>query len=80
MEAPPFETFSPKQAVEAWWKDCNTTHRPNQSARKQYARRKTTQTGASTSSATDQEAEVDLQYSLSEWDAWFGGTDSSEIE
>ena len=80
MEGPPLKTFSPKQAVEAWWKDCNSTRRPNQSARKQYAPRKTAQTGASTSSATDQEAEVELQHSLSEWDAWFSDTDSSESE
>lgn len=80
VEGPPLETFSPKQAVEAWWKDSNTTRRPYQSARKEYAPRKTAQTGASTSSATDQEAEVELQYSLSEWDAWFDDTDSNESE
>ena len=45
-----------------------------------YALRKTAQAGASTSSATDQEAEVERRYSLSEWDVWFADTDSSESE
>ena len=57
VEGPPLGNFSPKPAVEAWWKDCNSTQRPNQGACKQYAPRKTAQMGCSTSSAPDQESE-----------------------
>ena len=59
------------------WKDCNSTQRPNQGARKHTPRR-TAQMGCSTSSAPDQESEDELPFSLSEWDAWFSDTDSSE--
>jgi len=78
VEGPPLGSFSPKSAVETWWKDCNSTRRLNQGARKQYAPRKTVQMGCSTSSAPDQESEDELPFSLSEWDAWFSDTDSSE--
>ena len=30
LEGPSLGRFSPKQVVEAWWKDCKTVHRPNQ--------------------------------------------------
>ena len=80
MEGPLLGSFSPKPAVEAWWKDCKTTRRPNQGARKQYAPRKTAQMGASTSLAPDQESEDELSFSLSEWGAWFCDSDSSEKE
>ena len=45
-----------------------------QSARKQYAQRKTAQTGASTSRDPDAESESEVSYSLSEWDAGFCDT------
>ena len=37
LEGPSLGSFSPKQAVEAWWKDCKTVRRPNQGPRKEYA-------------------------------------------
>ena len=37
VEGPSLNAFSPKQAVEAWWRDCKTSRRPNQSARKQFS-------------------------------------------
>ena len=75
VEGPPLGSFSPQQAVEAWWKDCKITRRPNQSSRKQYA----PQTGSSTSSAPDQESENELPDSLTECDAWFSDTSDSEL-
>lgn len=75
-EGPSLGCFIPDPAVEAWWKDCKSTRRPHQSARKQYAPRKTTQTGASTSHDSDAESEGELSYSLSEWDTWFCDSDT----
>ena len=39
LEGPSLGSFSPKQSVEAWWKDCKTVCRPNQGHRKEYAPR-----------------------------------------
>ena len=37
VEGPSLNAFSPKQVVEAWWRDCKTSRRPNQNARKQFS-------------------------------------------
>lgn len=74
VEGPSLGNFSPKAAVEAWWKDCKTTRRPNQGPRKQYTPRNTT---ASSSSAPDSDQESEEPFfALSGWDAWFSDTDT----
>ena len=81
LEGPSLGSFSPKQAVEAWWKDCKTVRRPNQGPRKEYTPRQTPQVGTSTS-AVEQELEGKLPFcfSLLEWDAWFSDTDSTDSD
>ena len=79
LEGPSLGRFSPKQAVEAWWKDCKTVSRPDQGPCKQYAPWQAPHMGIGTS-AIEQESEGELPFcfSLLEWDAWFGDTDSTD--
>ena len=69
VEGPSLERFSADQAVKAWWEDCKTARRPNQSARRPYASRRP---------GTDEESESELSLSLSDWDTWFGNSDESD--
>ena len=70
------ETFSPKQAVEEWWKDCKTTRRPNQRARKPYtAQNKGASTSTSSSDSLSEDSS-EVSHTLSEWDSWFGDTET----
>ncbi len=70
MEGPPFESFTADSAVHLWWKD--TTRRPNQKERKEYAPRE------SSSSKTDinELSKPTEEYSLDDWDEWFLNTSS----
>ena len=61
LEGPSLGRFSPKQAVEAWWKDCKTVRRPNQGPHKEYASWQAHQVGTSTS-AVEQESEGELPF------------------
>ena len=51
-----------------WWKDCATTRRVNQSARREYRPRQST-SGATSSSTTGEEDVEEL--ALDDWDKWF---------
>ena len=51
-----------------WWKDCATTRRVNQSARREYRPRQST-SGATSSSTTEEEDVEEL--ALDDWDKWF---------
>jgi hypothetical protein len=73
VEGPSLERFSAEQSVKAWWEDCKTARRPNQSARKPYASR-------SQRPETDEESESELSFSLRDWDTWFGNSDESESD
>lgn len=68
MQGPPLQTFSLKNAIEAWWISCKTAHRPPQGPRQQYTRRITTR---STSTRTLSDEDEDQLLSLSEWDTLF---------
>ena len=37
VEGPSLNAFSPKQAVETWCRDCKTSQKPNEGARKQFS-------------------------------------------
>jgi len=54
-------------AIEIWWKDCVTTRRVNQSARKEYRPREST-SGATSSSTTQEEEDEEL--ALNDWEKW----------
>ena len=73
-----FSNFSPKQAVEAWWKNYNTPRRPNKSSRKQYAPWKSGNASTSTDqdimegSSGDQDS-----FAFVERDSWFDSDNDS---
>ena len=75
VEGPSLERFSAEQAAEPWWEHCKSERRPNQSARKPYVPRKTTQ--RDTNTPADGESESQLSLSLREWDTWFNDSDNS---
>ena len=50
-----------------WWKDCASTRRVNQRARKEY--RPTQSASRATSSSTEEEEDEEL--ALNDWDKWF---------
>ena len=68
VEGPGLGDFSPDRAIELWWKDCATTRRVNQSARKEYRPRQSA-SGATSSSTTEEEEDEEL--ALNDWDKWF---------
>ena len=51
-----------------WWKDCATTRRVNQNARKEYRPR---QSGSGATSSSTTEEEEDEELALNDWDKWF---------
>ena len=76
VEGPSLDSFSPNQAVDQWWKDCKTTRRPNQRARKPYTPQNK---GASTSTSSNDslfEDSSEVSHTLSEWDGLFSTTES----
>ena len=75
VEGTSLERFSAEQAAKAWWKDCKSEQRPNQSTRKPYGPRKTAQ--KDTNMSADEESESGLSLSLREWDTWFNDSDNS---
>ena len=70
VEGPSLNTFSSKQAVETWWRDCKTLRKSNQSARKQFS-------PGDTGADEESDSEDKMHTSLSQWDACFSKTQSS---
>ena len=81
VEGPPLTDFSADSAVDLWWKDCCTTRRPNQGARKPYRLQHSSRSpssssdaGPSSSSASEDlepESESQETISLNDWDDLF---------
>ena len=80
VENPELSDFSSDRVIEMWWKDCATTRRVNQSARREYRPRQST-SGATSFSTTGEEDVEEL--ALDDWDKWFENDeelDNSEFD
>ena len=66
VEGPSFESFSAEHAVKLWWEDC--TRRPNQTFRKVYRKRSSTEDDSSDESDSETGHET---VTLDAWDDWF---------
>ena len=68
VEGPPLAEFSPNEAVNLWWEDCQTTRRVNQAPRKDYRPRDSTEASSSTLQLNTEEQTETV--SLEDWDKW----------
>ena len=78
VEGPELSNFSPDRAIEIWWKDCATTRRVNQSARKEYRPRQSASGASATSSSSIPDEEEGEELALNDWDEWFENDHKSD--
>lgn len=74
VEGPSLEAFDVNAAINLWWQDSCTSHRPNQQPRKDYRPRQTSSSESqSTCSSTsaDNETETASTLILDDWDEFF---------
>lgn len=75
VEGPSLASFKPDNAVDLWWKDCNTTRRVDQHPRKKYRPRATSDT---VEEPSEGDIDEEMILPLKEWDDWFNSDSDTD--